>query len=264
MLHPIDLPSMRPVRARLSVLGLLLGMATLLTMPMTAGAQGFVPRAQPAGPQGMQPQPGYQPGYPQQGYQPGYPQPGMGYQPQPQMSVVDPDKKLSAGDQVTLEIVEDRAGGFPRVVTATGELDVPPLGKVRVSGKTATDAAASIKQLLERDYYYTATVRLSIDQVSKGIVQQGSVQLSGQVRMVGPQMLIAGESLTVTGALLKAGGLTEWGNARKVQVARQNKDGTTEKFEVDFKKITETGDVRSDPILQDGDRIFVPKVIVRF
>ena len=242
------------------MLGLLLGMAAL-ALPLTAGAQGFVPRAQPV-PQGMQPQPGYQPGYPQQGYQPGYQQPGMGYQPQ--MSVVDPDKKLSAGDQVTLEIVEDRAGGFPRVVTATGELDVPPLGKVRVSGKTATDAAASIKSLLERDYYYNATVRLSIDQVSKGIVQQGSVQLSGQVRMVGPQMLIAGEALTVTGAILKAGGLTEWGNARKVQVSRQNKDGKSEKFEVDFKKITETGDVQSDPILQDGDRIFVPKVIVRF
>jgi len=40
------------------------------------------------------------------------------------MAVVDPDKKLSAGDQVTVEIVEDREGGLPRIVTATGELDV--------------------------------------------------------------------------------------------------------------------------------------------
>lgn len=180
------------------------------------------------------------------------------------MSVVDPDKKLSAGDQVTFEIVEDREGGYPRVVTATGELDVPPLGRVRVSGKTATEAAATIKSLLERDYYYTATVRLAIDQVSKVQVNQGSVILSGQVRLQGPQMIVAGEELTATAALLKAGGLTEWGNARKVKVTRQRKDGTTENFEVDFKKITETGDVRSDPVLQDGDRIFVPKVIVRF
>jgi len=197
----------------------------------------------------------------QPGMQPGYPAP---YAPVERMSIVDPNKKLSAGDQVTVEIVEDREGGLPRVVTATGELDVPPLGRVRVTGKTAADAAASIKQLLEKDYYYTATVRVSIDQVSKVQVQQGMIQLSGQVRMVGPQMIVAGEALTVTGAILKAGGLTEWGNAKKVQVTRQGKDGKLEKFEVDFKKVTETGDVNADPVLQDGDRIFVPKVFVRF
>ena len=49
---------------------------------------------------------------------------------QERASVVDPDKKLAAGDQVTVEIVEDREGGLPRVVTATGDLDVPPLGRV--------------------------------------------------------------------------------------------------------------------------------------
>jgi protein involved in polysaccharide export with SLBB domain len=176
------------------------------------------------------------------------------------MSVVDPDKKLSAGDQVTVEIVEDRTGGFPKVVTATGELDVPPLGKVRVAGKTAMDAAAGIKQLLERDYYYTATVRLSIDQVARGVVQQGAVQLSGEVRLVGAQMLIAGETLTVTGAILRAGGPTEWGNQRKVKVTRPKKDGTVEQFTVDFKKIIETGDVSADPVLQDGDRLYIPRL----
>src|SRR3954452_13550027 len=62
----------------------------------------------------------------------------LGYPPQDRMSVLDPDKKLCAGDQVTLEIVEDRDGGLARVVTATGELDVPPLGRVRVAGKTAS------------------------------------------------------------------------------------------------------------------------------
>lgn len=234
--------------------------ALLLAVPVASQAQGFAsPRGQgvtPSGQPGMQMQPGTQPGM-----QPGYP---AAYAPVERMSIVDPNKKLSAGDQVTVEIVEDREGGLPRVVTATGELDVPPLGRVRVTGKTAADAAASIKQMLEKDYYYTATVRVSIDQVSKVQVQQGMIQLSGQVRMVGPQMLVAGEAMTVTGAILKAGGLTEWGNAKKVQVTRQGKDGKTEKFEVDFKKVTETGDVNADPVLQDGDRIFVPKVFVRF
>jgi len=218
--------------------------AVLVTVPITGGAQGLIPRAQPTAPMA---QPGYAP--------------GMGY-PTERMSVVDPDKKLSAGDQVTVEIVEDREGGLPRVVTATGELDVPPLGRVKVSGKTAAEASVAIKQLLERDYYYTATVRLSIDQVSRVQVQSGVVYLSGEVRMVGPQFIVAGETLTLSNAILKAGGLTQWANPKAVRLTRQ-KDGSTVPTEVNYKKVIETGDTKSDPVLQDGDRIYVPKVFFR-
>jgi len=190
----------------------------------------------------------------------GQPGAGMG---QERMAVVDPDKKLTAGDQVTVEIVEDREGGFPRVVTATGELDVPPLGRVRVSGKTATEAAAVIKELLERDYYYHATVRLAIDRISPVGVRTGEVYLSGEVRTGGPLEIISGETLTLTNAILRAGGIGEWGNADKVQITRQKKDGSVEKMTVSFKKITKSGDAKQDPVLQDGDRVFVPKIFFR-
>jgi len=190
--------------------------------------------------------------------QPGY---APEYTGQERLAMVDPDKKLTAGDQVTVEIVEDRAGGFQRVVTATGELDVPPLGRVRVSGKTAKDAGLEIKQLLEKDYYYTATVQLSIDQVSKAPVKMGSVLISGQkpnvLRLQGSQMLIAGEPLTLATAILKSMP-TEWAELRKVQITRLKKDGSLDKQVIDVKKIIETGDAKSDPVLQDGDRISVP------
>src|SRR4051812_22004009 len=96
--------------------------AALAVVPATVRAQSTAPRAQPAP---MQPG---APGYPTAAY-PGAYQPGVGFPQQERMSVVDPDKKLSAGDEVTVEIVEDREGGLARVVTATGELDVPPLGR---------------------------------------------------------------------------------------------------------------------------------------
>src|SRR5258707_77659 len=125
--------------------------AALLAVSVIGRAQGQVPRATE---------------YTPQGYAKGIPATGVA-QPataaQERMSIVDPDKKLSAGDQVTIEIVEDREGGLPRVVTATGELDGPPLGRVKVSGHTTTEAASTIKQLLERHYYYHATVPLAVD-----------------------------------------------------------------------------------------------------
>jgi protein involved in polysaccharide export with SLBB domain len=179
------------------------------------------------------------------------------------MQIVDPDKKLAAGDQVTVEIMEDREGGLPRVITAAGELDVPPLGRVKVSGHTTVEAASQIKQLLEKDYYYHATVRLAIDRVSPVQVRSGIVYLSGEVRILGPLEMISGETLTLSNAILKAGGISEWGDAGKVRLTRQKKDGGIVVIMADFNKIIASGDASQDPVLQDGDRIYVRKTFFR-
>ena len=120
---------------------------------------------------------------------------------------------------------------------------------------------AAIKQMLEKDYYYTATVRVSIDQASSAPVKLGAILISGAknnvLRAQGQQMLVAGEPLTLTTAVLKSMP-TEWADLKKVQITRVKKDGSIEKIIVDVKKIIETGDAKSDPVLQDGDRILVP------
>ncbi|MEA3211512.1 MAG: polysaccharide biosynthesis/export protein [Chthoniobacter sp.] len=185
--------------------------------------------------------------------------PPAGYYPGDRMEVVDPDKKLAAGDEVTFQIEQDREGGFPRVVTATGEIDVPPYGRVKVAGKTTGEAATEIKRLLEKDYYYTATVRLSLDRVSRQLVKAGQILLSGEIRAVGPLDLSAGDRLTVSQALLKAGGVRDFGDDRKVQVTRIE-NGVTKRYEIDVKKILQTGVLDKDMVLMDGDRIHVPRV----
>lgn len=177
--------------------------------------------------------------------------------------MVDPDKKLSAGDQVTVEIVEDRDGGLQRMETATGELDVPPLGRVHVSGKSATEAAGEIKQLLERDYYYHSTVRVAIDRVSPVAVRAGVVFLSGEIQQGGPQEIISGEELTLATAILKAGGPTSWAKRSKVQLTRRKKTGGIETIISDYDKILKMGDPQLDPVLQDGDRIYIPRAAIR-
>lgn len=217
--------------------------AVLLTAQLTGRAQqGVVPRAVPV-----------TPGYPAQ----------PGYGASERMQVVDPDKKLSAGDMLTVEIVEDKEGGIPRVVTAAGAIDVPPVGRIQVSGKTTTEAGAEIKRRLEADYYYHATVKLNIDRVSPVQVRAGTVTLSGQVRLVGAQEMIAGEPLRLSSAILKAGNFTEWANPKKVKLTRQV-NGSAQSTEYNVKEIIEKGDEKADPILQDGDRINVPKAWARF
>lgn len=169
------------------------------------------------------------------------------------MQAVDPDKKLSPGDQVTFEIVEDRDGGLPRVVTATGDLDVPPVGRVHVAGKTTGEAAADLKRRLETDYYYKATVKLSIDRVSPTMVRSGVVNLYGEVRQLGQIELVAGEKLTLSEAIVKAGGFGPWAEDEKVELTRKS----GERSIVNVKRIITKGLRNEDPVLQDGDRVFV-------
>lgn len=185
------------------------------------------------------------------------------YFPQDRMEVVDPDKRLAAGDEITVEIEQDREGGFPRVVSATGEVDVQPLGRVKVAGKTSVEAQAEIKRLLEKEYYYTATVRVSIDRRSRTVVKAGQITLSGEIRGVGPMDLTEGDRLTVSQAVLKAGGFAPFANERKVQVTR-TEAGRTRQFTVDVREILEKGTIGKDVIVQDGDRINVPRAMIKF
>jgi protein involved in polysaccharide export with SLBB domain len=173
------------------------------------------------------------------------------------MESVDPDAKLGAGDRLTIVIEEDREPGIPKVVSATGEIEVFPIkGRVKVAGQTTTEAAAEIKRLLEKDYYYSATVKLSLDSRSAQAAKAGSVTISGEVRLVGPLDLLNGERLTVSQAVLKAGGFTAYANQQKVQVTR-TEGGKTRQFFINVKEVLDRGAVDKDAVLQDGDRIRV-------
>lgn len=172
--------------------------------------------------------------------------------------VVDAGRQLAAGDEVLTQVVEDREPPVPRVVNAGGEINLPPLGPVRIQGKTAAEAAELIKKLLEKDYYNTATVRISIIEG-----HPGWVVVSGTVKKPGPQMLTDGKPLTLTKAIRNAG-FSEWADLRTVKLRHWKEDGTEEVSTVNVKTIIEAGEGNDDLVLQNGDRIFVPKMSPRF
>jgi len=92
----------------------------------------------------------------------------------------------------------------------------------------------------------------------------GEVYISGDVRVGGPVEIISGETLTLTKAILKAGGIGEWGDMNRVSVTRLKADGAVEKMSFSLRRILKSGDVTLDPVLQDGDRIFVPRMRIGF
>src|SRR5580658_10280647 len=74
---------------------------------------------------------------------------------------------LEPGDQLSFQIMEDKKPSTILVVTDSSELSVPYIGRVSVAGKTCPQLAAELKTLLQKDYYYRATVVVGLDAVNK-------------------------------------------------------------------------------------------------
>jgi protein involved in polysaccharide export with SLBB domain len=172
-------------------------------------------------------------------------------------TIIDPDRKLQPGDQVSIMIEEDNEPEpVLKAVSAAGQLDISPLGSVKVAGLTAPQASAAIKRFLEGDYYFKATVRLSVERVNVA-ASMGTIYLSGEVNGVGPQPIYAGRQLTLSQAVLNAGGFRKFADSRKVKVTR-NEAGAPQTYTVDVKQVIERGRTDQDMELRDGDRVFVP------
>jgi len=175
------------------------------------------------------------------------------------MAVLDDKKRLGSNDYVSFRVVEDRDNESQHLrVNDNGELEVPYIGLVPASGRTCKELAYSVKSLLEREYYYHATVILAVDRVSEK--SRGKVYVYGNVKGQGPQEIPADETYTVSKAIIRAGGFGDFADKKKVKLSRKN--GQT--VIVNLKRVIEEGHTDEDVVVQPDDQIFVPQRLVNF
>jgi len=174
--------------------------------------------------------------------------------------VPDDKYKLRPGDRVAFQIVEDREP-TPRsiVVTDSGEIDVPYIGRVMASEKTCKALSVEIKALLEKEYYHRATVVISLDAANKLL---GRVYVWGQVRNQGAIDMLVNDNLTAGKAILRAGGFADFASKKKVKLVRSAPDGTKQTFELNMAAILEQGKTELDALLQPDDFIIVPSRLI--
>lgn len=177
--------------------------------------------------------------------------------------VPDDKYKLRLGDKVSLQIIEDRDAPRSLVVTDSGELDVPYIGRVAAADKTCRQLADELKTQLEKEYYYRATVIIALDLANKLL---GRVYIWGQVRNQGPIDLLVNENLTVGKAILRAGGFADFANKKKVKVVRGTggEGANKQTFELNMVDILEKGRTEQDVVLQPDDLIIVPSRLISF
>lgn len=185
------------------------------------------------------------------------------------METLDNLYTLSRGDRLSFRIIEDQVDTMdplepkPLMVTDSGELELPYIGRFPAEGKSCKQLASEIKVQLEKDYYYQATVIIAVDLKARS---SGKVYVSGQVKMTGPVEIPSDEVLTLSKAVLRTGGFTEYSDKRHVKVTRRVQDaaGGNKSFIVDLSEVLEKGKSDKDIKLESGDAIFVPSRLLTF
>lgn len=178
------------------------------------------------------------------------------------METLDDKHRLAVGDRVSFRIVEDEEEPKPLIVTDSGEVEVPYIGRFMAIDKTCKQLAVALKAELEKEYYYRATVMVGLDLMARS---RGKVYLVGPVRGPGPQEIPSDEVLTLSKAILRAGGFLETADKKNVRVTRKKVPGPGEEMmTVNVADILEKGKTEGDMVLQVGDLIYIPERLIRF
>ncbi len=172
------------------------------------------------------------------------------------MDALDEKHKLAIGDRLSFRIVEDEEESKPLIVTDSGELELPYIGRFPAVDRTCKGLGLAIKAELEKEYYYQATVIVALDVMTRS---RGKVYLAGAVRLPGPQDIPSDEVLTAGKAILRAGGFTEYANDRKFTVVRKPSQpgGNERTFDLNGADILKHGRTDRDLPLEPGDLIIV-------
>ena len=154
--------------------------------------------------------------------------------------------RLGVGDQIVVQLFGKENEQLNLQIGRSGDISFPKLGSITLSGLTFEDARDLIKTRVEQQLIGVDTV------VSMGRLRAINVFMAGEVAVPGAYSVSA--LTTVTQALFQAGGVTDIGSLRNIQVRRAGSVVAT----FDTYDLLMKGDVSDDIRLQSGDVVFVP------
>jgi polysaccharide export outer membrane protein len=177
------------------------------------------------------------------------------------MDALNDSRRLGVGDRISYRVIEEQKDPIYLTVTDSGELAIPLLGLYPAAGKTCKELAVQIKPLLQKDYFYQATVIIGLETESTRSL--GKIYIMGQVHTQGAVDLPPNEPLTVSKAVLMNGGLADFADKHRVKLIRKMPNGKTQTIIVDIEAVYR-GKSDKDPVLQPDDTINVPEKLINF
>lgn len=156
--------------------------------------------------------------------------------------------RLGAGDNLVIQLFGSENTKYELQINRSGNLNFPKLGPIMLAGLTFEDARALLESRV-KDQILGAQAAVSV-----GRLRAINLFIAGEVVVPGAYSVSA--LTTVSQALFQAGGISEIGSLRHVQVKR----GGNQVAEFDVYDLLLKGDSKGDIRLQSGDVVFVPPV----
>jgi protein involved in polysaccharide export with SLBB domain len=177
------------------------------------------------------------------------------------MRALNDKRRIGIRDRLSFVVTEDELPPKPLIVTDSGEVDVPYIGRVEVQNRTCKELAMHVKRMLEKEFFYQATVLIGLDAAGGQTLSRGRYYVHGQVNRAGPQEIPVDEVLTISKAIIRAGGFTQYANDKKVRIVRKN---APRPIEIDMGPMMKKGDTRNDIEILPEDTIFVDEKFFNF
>ena len=155
---------------------------------------------------------------------------------------------IGASDVLTITVWKEPTLSGNILVRPDGMVSVPLLGDVQASGLTPEQLADQITTRLKK-FVQDPNVSVLISQIHSKVIY-----LLGEISKRGPVEMTPG--MTLLQAISSAGGLTDYANAKKMYILR-DEAGKHQKIPVQYKQALK-GDSALDLPLKPGDTIVVP------
>jgi protein involved in polysaccharide export with SLBB domain len=164
---------------------------------------------------------------------------------------VDPSYRLGVGDNLQVILTGETELAYAPVIRRDGTVTLPQIGQVALAGLSLDAARTVLKQRAAVVYSGVGTGVTTMD-LSISSIRTNAVFVIGEVEEPGAYTVSA--LATVFHALARAGGPTERGSFRSVELRRAGKVIRT----LDLYEYLLKGDAAQDIRLEQGDVIFVP------
>ncbi len=161
---------------------------------------------------------------------------------------------LDAGDQIHIDVfrVPQYSGEYE--ILSGGLLLLPMVGQVSVAGLTISEAQAVISQA------YVSRLRRPIISITLISPRPLRIGVAGEVTQPGIYTLQreGTQFPSLVDALDVAGGVTQLADLRQIVVRRSVSGASGQTIVSNLWQFLDTGDLRYDLFLRDGDTVFVP------
>lgn len=181
---------------------------------------------------------------------------------EPSVNIATPvNYRLGPGDEVIIDIWGASQNTIRQQISPDGTINIQKIGPVFLSGLTITQANDHLKKTLNKIYNGLANSSDSSSDISLTLGNTRTIQINVMGEVVQPGTYALSSFSTVFHALYRAGGVSDIGSLRNVQLVRNGKKIAA----IDVYEFIMKGNAQDDIRLQEGDVVIVPAydVLVR-